>query len=82
MIELKGITKTYRTGKVAFQALHGIDLSIAQGEFVAIMGASGSGKSTLMHILGCLDRPDAGSYTFFGQDITVLSDDQLAVLRN
>lgn len=82
MIELKGIKKTYKTGKVSFQALHGIDLAITQGEFVAIMGASGSGKSTLMHILGFLDRPDSGSYAFFGQDITALSDDQLALLRN
>lgn len=82
MIELKGINKTYRSGKVSFQALHGIDLSIAQGEFVAIMGASGSGKSTLMHILGFLDRPDSGSYAFFGQDVTALTDDQLALLRN
>ncbi|QLQ04444.1 MAG: ABC transporter ATP-binding protein [Thiobacillus sp.] len=65
-----------------FQALRGVSLSIAEGEFVAIMGASGSGKSTFMNLLGCLDRPTRGSYHLDGQDVGRLSSDQLAALRN
>ena len=60
LIELTGVTRTYHNGDLAVQVLHGIDLKILPGEFVAIMGASGSGKSTLMNILGCLDRPTTG----------------------
>ncbi|MFA5928709.1 MAG: ABC transporter permease, partial [Candidatus Margulisiibacteriota bacterium] len=82
MITLKGITKTYKSGEVSFQALCGVDLTIEAGEFVAIMGPSGSGKSTLLHILGMLDRPDGGSYNFSGKEIGQLPDDQLALLRN
>ena len=81
LIELRGITKTYRTGELAVEVLHGIDLAIHPGEFVAIMGASGSGKSTLMNILGCLDRPTTGSYRFMGRDVSHLSRDELAQLR-
>lgn len=82
MIELKNVSKTYHMGKVDVKALDGVSLKISQGEFVAIMGASGSGKSTLMHILGLLDRPDAGSYALEGNEMTALSDEGLAALRN
>ena len=82
MIELKDITKTYKTGKVGVAALQGVSLKIETGEFVAIMGPSGSGKSTLMHLMGFLDRPDSGSYYLAGKDTTHLTDDQLALLRN
>jgi macrolide transport system ATP-binding/permease protein len=81
LIELTGVTKTYRTGELAVEVLHGIDLAIYPGEFVAIVGASGSGKSTLMNILGCLDRPTAGSYRFRGEDVSGLGRDELARLR-
>jgi macrolide transport system ATP-binding/permease protein len=82
MIELKDVTKTYRMGEVDVRALDHVSLKVEAGEFVAIMGPSGSGKSTMLHILGFLDRPDTGSYTLQGKDITGLSDDALAVLRN
>jgi len=81
LIELSGVTKTYRTGELAVEVLHGIDLAIYPGEFVAIVGASGSGKSTLMNILGCLDRPTSGSYRFLGEDVSGLERDELARLR-
>ena len=82
MIELKNIFKTYRTGSIDVNAVNGVSLKISAGEFVAIMGSSGSGKSTLMHILGLLDRPSRGQYFLAGQDITGLSDEELAALRN
>ncbi|MGD9944313.1 MAG: MacB family efflux pump subunit [Burkholderiaceae bacterium] len=81
LIDLSGVTKTYRSGELAVQVLHGIDLKIYPGEFIAIMGASGSGKSTLMNILGCLDRPTSGSYRFMGRDVSALDRDELAQLR-
>jgi len=80
-IELRGVTKTYRLGDMQVEALKGIDLSIASGEFLAVMGPSGSGKSTLMNILGCLDRPTAGSYRLNGEEIGTLSRDGRAVTR-
>jgi macrolide transport system ATP-binding/permease protein len=81
MIELRGVTKTYRTGELEVEVLHGIDLTIEAGEFVAIIGASGSGKSTLMNLLGCLDRPTTGTYRFMGRDVSQLDRDELARLR-
>ena len=82
MIELDHIAKIYRMGKVEVPALRGIDLTIKQGEMVAIIGASGSGKSTLMNIIGFLDKPTAGKYTLEGADVSRLSDNRLAELRN
>lgn len=81
MIEIKNITKTYKTGDVEFNALNDISFSIADGEFVAIMGPSGSGKSTLMHILGALDSPTSGTYFLDEKDVSILSDDELADIR-
>jgi len=82
MIELENIVKVYRMGKVEVPALRGISLSIKEGEMLAIIGASGSGKSTLMHIIGCLDKPTVGRYTFEGADVSQLNDNQLAEMRN
>jgi len=82
MIRAEGLVKTYQMGEEVVRALDGVSLELADGEMVAITGASGSGKSTLMNILGCLDRPDAGSYFLAGQDVAKLSDDQLAAVRN
>jgi putative ABC transport system ATP-binding protein len=81
IIDLKGISKVYGTGRVAIHALKGIDLRIAKGEFVAVMGPSGSGKSTCMNILGCLDTPTEGIYLFKDLVVGVLSRDQRALLR-
>ena len=81
MIELKGIKKVYQMGDEPLAVLKGVDLSVKEGEFVAIMGPSGSGKSTLMHILGLLDKPSAGSYKLFGREISELDDVELSYLR-
>lgn len=82
MIQLDNITKIYRMGKVEVPALRGIDLTINQGDMVAIVGASGSGKSTLMNIIGFLDKPTAGKYMLEGADVSQLNDNKLAELRN
>ncbi|OGR99145.1 MAG: MacB family efflux pump subunit [Elusimicrobia bacterium GWF2_62_30] len=81
MIEIKGIKKVYQMGDEPLEILKGVDLSVKEGEFLAIMGPSGSGKSTLMHILGLLDRPSAGSYKLFGREISALDDVELSFLR-
>jgi putative ABC transport system ATP-binding protein len=82
MIRLTGLGKTYEMGDQQVAALHEVDLHIPRASYVAIMGPSGSGKSTLMNILGCLDRPSAGRYELDGQDVSALSDDDLARIRN
>ena len=82
MISLRRLTKEYRIGVHRVRALRGIDLEIADGEFLAIMGPSGSGKSTLMNIIGCLDRPTEGIYELDGVNVNRLHDDQLARIRN
>ncbi|MDR6152592.1 putative ABC transport system ATP-binding protein [Acidovorax delafieldii] len=81
IIRLRGVTKVYGEGALAFQALKGVHLDIAQGDFVAIMGPSGSGKSTAMNTLGCLDRPTTGEYLFKGVHVESLSRDERARLR-
>lgn len=81
LIELQGVTKVYGTGQAAMHALRGIDLSIDEGEFVAVMGPSGSGKSTCMNILGCLDTPTAGAYKFKGIEVGKLTRNQRTRLR-
>jgi len=82
VIELDSVTKLYRTGPIEVAALRGVSLSIAQGEYVAIMGPSGSGKSTLMHILGCLDVPSSGDYRLAGEDVSDMDEIELAEVRN
>lgn len=82
MISLKNITKSYEMGTQVVHALRGIDLEVAEGEFVAIMGPSGSGKSTLMNIIGCLDAPDSGVYMLDKVDVSHMTDNQQARIRN
>jgi putative ABC transport system ATP-binding protein len=81
-ISVRDLTKTYAVGEVQVPALRGVSLDIADGEFVAVIGPSGSGKSTLMHILGCLDRPTSGSYSLGGRDVSRISPDERASIRN
>lgn len=82
MIELDTVSKIYRSGSVEVRALDAVNLSIAEGEFVAIMGASGSGKTTLMNVLGCMDLPTSGAYRLDGADVGTLQENQLAQVRS
>ena len=81
LIRLQGVTKTFGMGEAEFKALRGVDLAIARGDFVAVMGASGSGKSTTMNILGCLDTPTSGRFLFEGVEVQALDRDSRALLR-
>ncbi len=82
LIEVKNVRKEYGNEELITKILHGLTFNIAKGEFLSIMGPSGSGKSTLMHILGLLDKPTSGKYIFEGKDVSQLTDDELAILRN
>jgi putative ABC transport system ATP-binding protein len=82
LIHMRGITKTYQMGSHTVAALDGADLDVQENEYVALMGPSGSGKTTFMNIIGCLDTPTSGSYHLDGEDVTSLSEDALAFIRN
>jgi putative ABC transport system ATP-binding protein len=82
VIEVQNLIKTYKTGDTSFNALNSVSLTVEEGEFVAIMGASGSGKSTFMNQIGCLDNPTSGKYYLDGIDVSTMTSDELAVIRN
>lgn len=82
VVEIEQVHRIYRTGDIEVRALRGVSLTVAAGEMVAVMGPSGSGKSTLMNIIGCLDRPSRGTYRLEGRDVSTLSRDELAAVRN
>lgn len=82
VIEIAGVSKLYHMGAETVHALRGVDVTIRRNEYLAIMGPSGSGKSTLMNMIGCLDTPTAGRYDFAGEDVAVMTDDELAGIRN
>ena len=82
LIELRGVTRTYELGEQTVRAIAGIDLQIRAGEYCSVMGPSGSGKSTLLNLIALLDRPSSGQYLLNGEDVTTLSDDELAAVRN
>ena len=82
LIDLKNIFKTYQMGTTQINALNGLNCEIGKGEYVALMGPSGSGKSTLMNVIGCLDSPTSGAYLLNGNDVSKMSDDDLAKVRN
>src|SRR5687767_9758797 len=82
VISVRNLVKTYVVGEVTVRALRGANMDVEPGEFIAVTGPSGSGKSTLMHILGCLDRPTSGQYLLDGRDVSRMSKDELAAVRN